>query len=33
MDGFASGTEEAAYLRYFGSDLGKWIQRNLGDRL
>jgi hypothetical protein len=33
LDGCASGTEEAAYFGYFGPDLGKWIQRNLGDRL
>lgn len=29
LDGFASGTNEAAYFGYYGPELGKWIQREL----
>jgi len=31
MDGFASGTNEAAYFGYFGPELGKWVQRQLNE--
>jgi dihydrofolate reductase len=29
LDGFASGTNEAAFFGYFGAELGKWISENL----
>ena len=29
LDGFASGTNEAAYFGYFGPDLGNWVQQHL----
>jgi dihydrofolate reductase len=31
LDGFASGTNEAAYFGYFGPDLGNWIQQHLNE--
>ena len=32
LDGFASGTDEAAYFGYFGQDLGNWVQEHLDER-
>lgn len=32
LDGFGSGTNEAAYFGYFGSDLGNWVRENLDRR-
>jgi dihydrofolate reductase len=29
LDGFASGTNEAAYFGYFGQDLGNWVREHL----
>jgi len=29
LDGFASGTNEAAYFGYFGNDLGNWVREHL----
>lgn len=31
LDGFASGTNEAAYFGYFGPDLGNWVQQHLDE--
>ena len=32
LDGFASGTEEAAYFGYFAQDLGNWVREHLDER-
>lgn len=32
LDGFASGTDEAAYFGYFGQDLGNWVREHLDER-
>ncbi len=32
LDGFASGTNEAAYFGYFGHDLGNWVREHLDER-
>ena len=32
LDGFASGTDEAAYFGYFGQDLGNWVHEHLAAR-
>jgi len=32
LDGFASGTNEAAYFGYFGQDLGNWVREHLDER-
>ena len=32
LDGFASGTNEAAYFGYFGHDLGDWVREHLDER-
>src|SRR5215471_17666189 len=32
LDGFASGTDEAAYFGYFGRDLGNWVREHLDER-
>ena len=32
LDGFASGTDEAAYFGYFGQDLGNWVREDLNER-
>lgn len=32
LDGFASGTDEAAYFGYFGKDLGNWVREHLDER-
>jgi dihydrofolate reductase len=32
LDGFASGTNEAAYFGYFGHDLGNWVREHLDKR-
>ena len=32
VDGFASGTNEAAYFGYFGRDLGNWVRERLDER-
>jgi dihydrofolate reductase len=32
LDGFASGTNEAAYFGYFGHDLGNWGRQQLDER-
>ncbi len=32
LDGFASGTNEAAYFGYFGHDLGNWVREQLDER-
>lgn len=31
LDGFASGTNEAAYFGYFGDDLGNWVHEHLDE--
>jgi len=31
LDGFASGTDEAAYFGYFGQDLGSWVREHLDE--
>jgi dihydrofolate reductase len=31
LDGFASGTDEAAYFGYFGRDLGNWVREQLDE--
>ena len=31
LDGFASGTNEAAYFGYFGHDLGNWVREHLDE--
>ena len=31
LDGFASGTNEAAYFGCFGPELGNWVQRQLNE--
>ena len=31
LDGFASGTNEAAYFGYFGHDLGNWVLEHLDE--
>jgi dihydrofolate reductase len=31
LDGFASGTDEAAYFGYFGPDLGSWVSEQLDE--
>lgn len=31
LDGFASGTDEAAYFGYFGQDLGNWVSEHLNE--
>lgn len=31
LDGFASGTNEAAYFGYFGHDLGNWVREHLNE--
>lgn len=32
LDGFASGTNEAAYFGYFGNDLANWVREHLDQR-
>src|SRR5215831_19754695 len=32
LDGFASGTNEAAYFGYFGNDLANWVREQLDQR-
>jgi dihydrofolate reductase len=32
LDGFASGTNEAAYFGYFGHDLANWVREHLDER-
>jgi hypothetical protein len=32
LDGFASGTDEAAYFGYFGQDLGNWVREHPDER-
>jgi dihydrofolate reductase len=32
LDGFASGTNEAAYFGYLGHDLGNWVREHLDER-
>jgi dihydrofolate reductase len=32
VDGFASGTNEAAYFGFFGHDLGNWVREHLDER-
>ena len=32
LDGFASGTNEAAYFGYFGHDLANWVREQLDER-
>ena len=32
LDGFASGTNEAAYFGYFGNDLANWVREHLDER-
>lgn len=32
LDGFASGTNEAAYFGYFGHDLASWVREQLDER-
>ena len=32
LDGFASGTDEAAYFGYFGQDLSNWVREHLDER-
>ena len=32
LDGFASGTDDAAYFGYFGQDLGNWVREHLDER-
>jgi len=32
LDGFASGTDDAAYFGYFGQDLSNWVREHLDER-